>query len=631
MPKHSKHRLGCDCLNEVDDDIEGVHPGRCDACTDSYHEALCAYTAYFECAYYAQDGTYEKLTEPCVVLKKDCLFGCTYSSRWSCPGGDVRQDTPWIQRTDCNIVVDGGTGASCTFCTSGCFAALITAISIPDACEDIRETIENGIAESGGFLVNLPFNVGGPRGCEWKGIRGLYGIGNGAPTFQLILSVDEDGNWNLQVVYPTAGCEVVQRIFTTHTLPVYDFNCTSPGTMELTDGEITLTIQWTATTNCQPTSGGVLTNFNACTWAEDPCGGPDSCSQDAEPAEAYDTYYDRSDDCFTKWRLDISAAPSATLTGTMRTGKTAIYVTNQFQCYEHTTFTLQEKDPAFIGIPACLCVRPVNSPFGGCANSGNDACCDSGGQVINVNLTVFNCDNELVFQGFHPFVRGMPLPCGVGNPFPEDPCLYFVAQIPVDAGCAEWGPDLFVVMYCSANTPAEGVPNPCGPGDPGGPFQYNFTVYCFNVAEDCWEEQDSQCHSFECTCLGPNPPELSLTKTCCCEACCPCETEGGKLVEITVACPGGTVTTLSLNSSPNAGECQFNVEDNNGAGCSITGAVTCNPEWNAAISGDTGCGDCIIDTTTDEAWTVTVNSCDPIDVTMTDGTRTVTVVGVPFP
>ena len=56
-------------------------PTGSDHCQDEYFGTLCGYKAIFECDYWST--LHEKIAEACLVLRKDCPEGCTYTSRWA--------------------------------------------------------------------------------------------------------------------------------------------------------------------------------------------------------------------------------------------------------------------------------------------------------------------------------------------------------------------------------------------------------------------------------------------------------------------------------------------------------------------------------------------------------------------
>ena len=93
MTRISKARCsGCDCLNQAVPQSESDKEVVC--CNDY---GFCQYVATFECERFARDG--EKLTDPCLVFRKDCLKGCHYSSRWRID--EVGDDVPILRMTKC--------------------------------------------------------------------------------------------------------------------------------------------------------------------------------------------------------------------------------------------------------------------------------------------------------------------------------------------------------------------------------------------------------------------------------------------------------------------------------------------------------------------------------------------------
>lgn len=108
---------------------------------------------------------------------------------------------------------------------------------------------------------------------------------------------------------------------------------------------------------------------------------------------------------------------------------------------------------------------------------------------------------------------------------------------------------------------------------------------------------------------------------CCCPApadCCPCTDGDERIVEINFIPTSGTACHLTgvLSQNSAASGCQFNLDGLADGDCQVLGggSITCNgTSWN--LQATTGDG---IDPATETEWgpgmTVTINSCDPIDV-----------------
>lgn len=550
MAKHSKHRSPpCDCLNKVADLGSGRQSGSCTQCDDQYLNGLCAYVAHFECNYYTQNATREKVAEPCLVLRKDCILGCTYSSRWACTSNNPTNDAPVLRWDNCDAL--GALAQRCAGCERiGCITGTISTVTADTICANE--------AGAGPFtFTNLDFvlsytggqvptecqlnNTCGPGddlvyadSCVWSGYA-VDADGNTQYQFPIFMDYFE-GGWRMRFYYRVGvvvGFELclppvddldLRTNFQRVNIDLPYFTC-DPSTWTAVshddDSYFNLEIaSWSVTSGC-PTPAVI--DMSDCTWAQAGCEGADTCDQSEEPTGSTDEFYDSIDQCYTKWRMTITSPTTATLELTTREGFFAIYTCENFNCYARSTFKMAAGaydeytnptgvySPEVIGLPLCLCVSPLSYAAGGCVNSGLEACCDSGGPSLPVHLTINNCDDVQVIDDWVPFYRGIALPCGVTDQT-GDECLYFGAYVNVDAGCADWGGDLFIYMAC-------------GSFIGGSDQQYNYVVYCLNNDTLCWEEMAAYTQDYECQCNGPNPASLTITKPCCCPTitCGTCE------------------------------------------------------------------------------------------------------------
>lgn len=670
----SRKRRGCDCKNKSPRMQLTANSGRCEHCQEVIavtgtgtdlveREAPCFFIAIFECDHYTQDDEREHVTTPCLVLRKRCVRQeCIWDSRWSCLTGDPNLDQPTLSTRSCYqgqnaddgyaefqpcrdvircggtmFVLDGGSPGAEGFpvglpacnvsdqfnvlcCT---YYWIFDDVQIHELCPEFADIWAGVDSRDVGQVASCCYcedyeSEGNGPSCE----RG--GINEG-----LVIDCPHDRQG-----FPDWDCCDTRTLVEFDPAPYsYVLDCIKCRQ----DQDVPTDEEYEAffADPTQYCNGQILHNgapVEGCTWADQPCSGPDLCATPGtEFGEGTGSFGDEIDglDCYTKWQLEPVSPTVCYLRGRTRRGYTANYVCNNWNCYERRTFTMQPGDysPELIGLPLCVCVYPHNYRSASCASSGQLACCDTGEGSISVEISIADCEGELVYDRQRiAFSRGGPLPCGVANPFPTDPCLYFTASIGIDAGCAEWGPDLFVVMYCSAHTPAEVSP-PCGIGDPGGPFKYNFVYYCFDNEEQCWIEVGSSCQSYECGCFGPNPPEFFYQKDCCCEDCCPCLADDFKTVEIVATRAGcGSVTTLSANISSTDGICQFNIDGSSEDCGTFQGTLQCpsGTESGFTLDATLVCGDdpnCSISWSvhgdgTDTA-TMELNSCDPLDLTVT--------------
>lgn len=662
--RHSTKRSGCDCLNKTPALSDRPNGGQCEYCAETTipgtgtisfpRNAPCYFVALFGCDHYTNDAEREHIATPCVVLRKDCVAGdrsCIWSSRWQCATADPNLDQPVLTTDQCfagggsttgyaefqpcrdvkrcgglmfvrQDPPEEGGGDRCSF--SQQFRVLCCEyywifddVLIRELCPEFADDWAGVDSRDRGQFARCcicedaeTFASPGISGeaCEPSSVICPHGRTGGTPDWDCC-SVD-----TLLDVAPAPldpSTYVLDCIFCKLDMP-------DPPT-----DEDYVAYRADPTIFC---SGKILYNnslVTACTWAEQPCEGIDGCdSPGTEFGEGTGTDGDEIDRlaCFTKWELIPTSTTTALFRGRSRRGYFANYVCNDWNCYRRCTFTMQKGDYSaeVVGLPLCLCIVPHNYIEPQCGQSGQLACCDTGGDSLAAKMTVRDCNNNLIIDNeWVSFARGGVLPCGVSNPFPNDPCLYFTATVSVDEGCDQWGGDLFIVMYCSENTYAgTGGSNPCG----DSPTQYNFVVYCFNADEGCWEEKLGICSSYTCECFGPNPPELSLTKPCCCEPCCPCAADDNMLLDVVVTCQGQVTSLQTINTSGTEGACEFNIEG--GEECTIQGTLICTPGNGPTLEMAASCADpvaaCTWDPTGENAAEVVVNSCDPLDITITN-------------
>lgn len=571
MPKHSKHRSPpCDCLNKVESVSDSIQSGSCEHCNGGYRDSVCAYVAHFECNYYSQNATRERIAEPCVVLRKDCILGCTYSSRWACPSSNPIQDTQVLQWDGCTLLGNPAAALSCAGCEqlTGCITGVITALTLPtdanntcpvlNGAEDppidiaLRYYGNQVVTESTGVPpLNEPVY---PNSCMWSGTAIVRNTGMEMYRMPLFLDRFEDGSWRMRIYirvnfsggFETAcsgpeNLEDLRLNFARYDidLPYLDCDLSTFTDIDHTDGEFHVTITDWAVQNPCPVFPQIALP-GGCTWGQATCAGDDTCDQSQEAQVPYDDYADAVDSCYTKWRMTITSETTAELDLLTREGYFAHYVCNDFQCRARSTFKRHgtaydaatnpdgNYSPETIGLPPCVCVSPLSFIDSICNESGFDTCCDSGGTTLPVHInSVRVCpDGDPILEDeWVDFIRGIDLPCGVPNPTPYNPCLYFGTYITSDQDCAEWGPSLFVLMMCGRYAEEYGFSSPpgtCATVD-GQEQYYAFKVYCLNADTGCYEEAAAYDVCYVCQCQGPDPADLTIEVDCCCPVTCGCD------------------------------------------------------------------------------------------------------------
>jgi hypothetical protein len=146
MPLHTRDRCPpCDCLNKVEPLGVTVDSAGCTHCADPEYGSLCAYKILFGCTFWTTYG--EVMAVPCVLVRRDCPDGCTYSSRWSETDGI---DSPVIGLSGCTIdrtpiptyteEAIGGWLGGCTWISHG------TTLG-PKGCTDPEECFRKWVLE----------------------------------------------------------------------------------------------------------------------------------------------------------------------------------------------------------------------------------------------------------------------------------------------------------------------------------------------------------------------------------------------------------------------------------------------------------------------------------------------------
>lgn len=115
----------------------------------------------------------------------------------------------------------------------------------------------------------------------------------------------------------------------------------------------------------------------------------------------------------------------------------------------------------------------------------------------------------------------------------------------------------------------------------------------------------------------------TFTKDCCCEPCCPCTAGDFKTVNIQAMGCGFTVNTSSANQNTDTDGCDFAIDGSSEDCGTFQGSLQC-PSGTASgwiFEANLVCGEC------NASWsatgneetnnaTITVNSCDPLDITI---------------
>lgn len=286
-----------------------------------------------------------------------------------------------------------------------------------------------------------------------------------------------------------------------------------------------------------------------CCWWGDTTNGADATACDGDVLDNPDASGDLPWDM---WTLEITGPTTATLTVTPKTGGSATYTCDTFDCAARNNFKFDAAGATdnLSFMPCGVCVAPVNTaaePPLRCATKEDQcACCDNLEQFA-LNLVVVGCDGTTL----QPVQVGRrdsadDLECGPRERYPSAaPCgvWWFVFGLG-DSGCdfsseAEgWDGQAGLMLWCD-------------PSDEDQP--YRGEVYCHNVFLDCWVYNGDVIISTDQCCpelrVSFNFPELP----CCCEggdSGCACDDLNDDLTaEFQYAGGGGTAATITISRS----------------------------------------------------------------------------------
>lgn len=559
MPIHSKHRSPpCDCLNQTaplterDEDLPDV--SGCEHCYSEEYGSLCAYKVLFGCDYWTTAG--EHLTTPCVLVRRDCPEGCTYTSRWMLDGDGY--DEPVIALRNCGISTP--VFNSCRLCDTIPFIRMSVrylafrsdyVVSYREGSDCIRTEGDvdfrwKSCSDSVGVNVDLTYNAAQSQakgGCVFTSCiyrAGSVGTGiatelespfflefwikeptsPGATLFDAEVSLNyvdfsaegpyecvAAGNWTAQTIATTFECDAGWSEEVDNYGPCATVGADGPGFK----GVLTIGTG-SPSSPCNVAAREVVEGWaGGCTWQSSGCG------SDATP-------------CFVKWTLTVTSPTTAELDGISRAGQTCHYECDTWNCFDRSSFVMITTNSTFAGLPLCLCVAPadIELPISlDCAPSfcddGNafryfgveeDVLCTTSGIVVIPR----NVSPGYLFQRSPwkdcPSCPGDPAPCGVSNPF--NPCSYFWREFSFtdeNGPCTPSYTKVGVLIQVSGDGPADSTRT------------LSVTTYCWNDDDDCWEEGATESGAYACCGGGPatvNPPDVG----CCCEAgvttcCCP--------------------------------------------------------------------------------------------------------------
>lgn len=539
----------CGCQDNLN--LEAVSQGPY-TCCDDCPDAPCLYSIISACRV-LDATTGEPLLERCTLLRKDCIVGCNWSSRWKMDDtDDVTTDAPLLTPTDCTFSWCRDAVAACDDCDDlpDCIDMEITALSggfvNADLCLNCIGELEAADCDwddQTDFADNLPLTVRLRRlgsTCTYDGFLFCWtlltggALGDESSVIEFRLTITPTGStitafqWvgtsapNTQQILGDASDELTLAC-------TVDGNPVGGGLASTIEGFTIDVDGWNVGANPYP--GAASSGFEATLHEVADCGISDDGSFDVSsidtgqikigvgsipchwpdpiPEIVDDVVVPADDDPdqFKKWTLSHGSTTS-TLTFTGRDDRTAVYTADRsalsVDCRDPITFTQQSADSGLERLPLQLCVVPIESrPKITCDDAESQCgCCDKGDD-LPYRVYITGCDNIVsTASGVAGRVSDAGLlPCGVSWPS-SAPCGVFPVTLGGASSCGDWTGAVLLLFYCDGDS-------------------YAIDVYCYDGVEECWVSQGAATITFyECRCGGPlfafTLPELD----CCCGGGC---------------------------------------------------------------------------------------------------------------
>jgi hypothetical protein len=381
-----------------------------------------------------------------------------------------------------------------------------------------------------------------------------------------------------------------------------------------------------------------------------------ACYKEWEPTDATECFGIPVDgvQSFRFWSLDLSGTPTLTweFPGVPGFGDPAAVLTSlgkappvytavdTWNVFGRNTMVID--DP--YRWPSCqpeICVVGIKRglPAACDTNEAQCNCCDNGEDTAQFMVDVTGCEGFAGAQAVlstretdpGDFVAEYP-----GADWPASaPCGVWPFVLSSGDGCTvgdvSYSGNILVVIYCDGN-------------------DYQGDAYCFDTEINEWVNKSALsitwrcidgCEEFE-TLEGPvtvcctwvvefTLPELD----CCCPEeppCCPCVADDERIVEVNFnSASGCSLTGQTVQNSGSTG-CIFILDGLNDGDCQVDGGgnIECSDDgtWTLGVTTSDGAMGGITDWSS-PAMTLTVNSCDPLDLEWTGSQGTVTLVEVP--
>lgn len=598
----------CGCQQSLG--LEPVDQGPYTCCQDC-PDAPCLYSIIYPCRI-VDPATGEPLLEKCTLLRKDCIVGCGWSSRWRMEDPEsVTTDVPVLNALECMLRAcrdeDPPNCGDCDdlpdcidleltelrggFLNTGdipvCYADCIDAVYYTECDGTIGVVGEAGTVDFEDLLPKMIRLRRIGSSCRYIGYFSCvstHTVPSDCPysAIGFALTIRPWGS-QIQVVQEIGTCwQSITVSFVANAFGDLNLACTVGG--EPVGEGLTSTIEgyaisvdgWNTDLPPYAIDGGfsaTLREVPDCGISDDgssdvssidtgkvkisvgsiPCHWPDPIPElsDGEVVPAED-----DPDQFKKWTLAHGETVS-TLTLTTRDDRTAVYTADRSaivaDCRDPITYHQQSADSGLEKLPLALCVVPIESRPKIVCETPEDQCgCCEKGDDLPYRIYLTGCDNIVsTAEGVSERITDEEdLPCGVSWPS-SAPCGVFPVILGGAESCGDWTGAVLLLFYCTGST-------------------YAIDVYCYDGEAECWVYQGAATITFyECRCGGPLFAFTLPPLDCCCGTC-PTIGDYPNL-------------TLDLVSDCAAFDCEVplagvsgSIWDTNGAGCVPQAILTCS-------------------------------------------------------
>lgn len=570
MPKHSKHRPGCDCLIQQPATAQGddgvclpndpENTGTGTGTPGPADSAHCAYVAVPLCDLYTRLG--EKYAEKCVALIKRCVTGNEYVSRWSNAG--LPTDEPLIPVEGCDrlLLDQRGFPRPCDICTElKCLELCVNSsetFNVDPQCSDLdalgnqsffsdwfadydcatsgtgpqgfsRDLLVRNLAysESGCFFTSPGTDVTSEDPiANFKGYYvWILELSGGTATLRFRWG-GPNGDFSDNRCSPGAGHpfdSTAMRGYQVESTAAWD--CVTGGRFNMWSGGATIDVTITPSANQEscneiPVESSSLLRLRAC------CSLPANYGKDCDntgpsssgvtgtgtvTAGAAGTGTVDPNTCKNKWKLTAVPNGYSTLEVSTVDGESALFSDAAWQSNRWRTFARESMTDGLAGLPSCICVGPIDTRYETPCNPAIAQCRCCLDFRCGVVLYLAICGRSPVQVPMS--ILSITPTTGTGG---GDTGLCGVddpqAPCPIYWGEYELGLDACITGE------KLGFLVWCDGSENG----WHVYVYCYNTVTECWDFQQDAIQTKECLCNGIHFTFQITVSQCIC--CCPSTT-----------------------------------------------------------------------------------------------------------